>query len=119
MTGKDQSPSDWYADIITERKTQLLGLSSYLVADAWFAKCMFVDQVMDTDMHLISRLRDDANLRYCIKASQQANQEDQKKYDGKVDNNNIDLKHFEPVSEDKQAVIHSAIILWHYCRLKV
>ena len=64
MVNKEQSLSDWYADIITERKTQLLEVSSYLVADAWFAKCTFVDRVINAEMHLINRLRDDANLRY-------------------------------------------------------
>jgi len=110
MAGKEQSLSDWYANIITERKTQLLGLSSYIVADAWFAKCTFVDQVIDADMHLISRLRDDANLRYLYQGESTGKPGRPKKYDGKVDNNNIDLRHFKLVSEDKQAVIHTAIV---------
>ncbi len=32
MAGKDQSFSDWDSDIIIEHKTQLIELSSYLVA---------------------------------------------------------------------------------------
>jgi len=110
MVDKEQSLSDWYADIIAERKTQLLGLSSYLVADAWFAKCTFVDQVMNANMHLISRLRDDANLRYLHQGEPTGKRGRPKKYDGKVDNNNIDLRHFELVSKDEQTVIHSAIV---------
>jgi hypothetical protein len=110
MAGKEHSLSDWYADIIIERKIQLLGLSSYLVADAWFAKCTFVDQVINADMHLISRLRDDANLRYLHQGEPTGKPGRPKKYDGKVDNNNIDLRYFKHVSEDDQAVIYSAIV---------
>lgn len=110
MVDKEQSLSDWYADVITERKTQLLGLSSYLVADAWFAKYTFVDQVINAGMYLISRLRDDANLRYLHQGEPTGKRGRPKKYDGKVDNNNIDLKHFKLVSKDEQAEIHSAVV---------
>ena len=107
MVGKNETLSDWYADIITERKTQLQELSSYFVADAWSAKCTFVDKVINAEMHLISRLRDDANLRYLHQGESTGRP---KKYDGKVDNKNIDLRHFKLVSKDDQAVIYSAIV---------
>ena len=110
MADKDQSLSDWYADIISERKSQLLELSSYLVADAWFAKRTFVEKIVNDDMHLISRLRDDANLRYLHQGEPTGRPGRPKKYDGKIDNNNIDLRHFKLVSKDEQAVIHSAIV---------
>lgn len=110
MVDKEQSLSDWYADIISERRSQLLGLSSYLVADAWFAKRTFVDQVVNADMHLISRLRDDANLRYLYQGTPTGKRGRPKKYDGKVDNGNIDFSHFKLISKDKKAVIHSAIV---------
>jgi hypothetical protein len=110
MADKDQSLSNWYADIISERKTQLHELSSYLVADAWFAKRTFVDQITNADMHLISRLRDDANLRYLHQGEPTGKPGRPKKYDGKVDNNNIDSRHFKLVSKDDQAVVYSAIV---------
>lgn len=112
MVDKEQSLSDWYANVVSERKTQLHGISPYLVADAWFAKCSFVDQVIKNDMHVISRLRDDANLRYLYQGKHTGKRGRPKKYDGKVDNANINMSHFELVSKDKQAVIHSAIV---YC----
>lgn len=61
-------------------------------------------------MHLISRLRDDANLRYLHQGEPTGRPGRPKKYDGKIDNNNIDLRHFKLVSKDEQAVIHSAIV---------
>ncbi|WP_139279498.1 transposase [Tangfeifania diversioriginum] len=61
---KVTSLTDWYANIIKERKETLCSISKYLVADAWFSKKPFVDQIIEMDMHLISRLRDDADLKY-------------------------------------------------------
>ncbi len=110
IAGKDQSLSDWYADIITERKTQLLELSSYLVADGWFAKRTFVDQVINADMHLISRLRDDANLRYLHQGEPTGRPGRPKKYDRKVDNKDIDLRYFDLVSKDDLPVIYTAVV---------
>ncbi len=110
MVDKEQSLSDWYANIISDRKTELLEISTYLVADAWFAKHSFVDQVIQNDMHLISRLRDDANLRYLHQGERTGKRGRPKKYDGKVDNTNIDMSYFKLVSKGEQTVIHSAIV---------
>lgn len=110
LPDKEQSLADWYADIIAKRKGQLLTLSSYIVADAWFAKYTFVDQVLNADMHLISRLRDDANLRYLHQGEPTGKPGRPRKYDGKVDNNNIDMRHFKLVLKDDQTVIHSAVV---------
>ena len=59
----DQSLSDWYAGVISDRIDTLTSISKYLVADAWFSKRSFADQVTRLNMHLISRLRDDADLK--------------------------------------------------------
>jgi len=53
-----------YADIISQRKDALLSLSTIVVADAWFSKRSFVDTILSSGFHVISRLRDDANLKY-------------------------------------------------------
>ncbi|QZT38399.1 transposase [Halosquirtibacter xylanolyticus] len=110
IVDKEQSLSDWYANLISERKVQLHEISQYLVADAWFAKRTFVDQVLKADMHLIGRLRDDANLRYLYQGEPTGKPGRPKKYDGKVDNTNIDMSHFKLVSKDEQVLIHNAIV---------
>ncbi|MCW3806965.1 hypothetical protein [Plebeiibacterium marinum] len=59
---------------------------------------------------LIGRLRDDANLRYLYQGEPTSKTGRPQKYDGKVDHNNIDMKHFKLVSKDEHAVVHSAIV---------
>jgi len=63
----EQILTDWYAGVISARKDTLDAISKYPVADAWFPKKPFVDQIVSLEMHLISRLRDDADLRYLCK----------------------------------------------------
>ncbi len=62
----EQSLTGWCASIISARKDSLKAISNYMVADAWFSKRTFVDPIISMDMHLISRLRDDADLRYML-----------------------------------------------------
>jgi len=61
------SLSDWYALSIINRKEELQKLSKIVVADAFFSKITFVQPLMNEGFHVISKLRDDANLRYKFK----------------------------------------------------
>lgn len=110
MASQKQSLADWYGDVISDRKEQLLGISPYLVADAWFAKYSFVEQVALAGMHLICRLRDDADLRYLHQGKPTGKRGRPKKYDGKVDNLNIDMEYFSLVSKDDHATTSTAIV---------
>jgi len=60
----DLSLADWYAHSIISRKQELQKLSKIVVADAFFSKITFVQPLMKEGFHVISKLRDDANLRY-------------------------------------------------------
>lgn len=110
MTEKDQSLTDWYAKIISERKDVLKTISSYVVADAWFSKKAFVNQVINTDMHLVSRLRDDADLQYLYHGKATGKQGRPKKYAGKIDHQNIDKDYFELITNDDDALIYTGVV---------
>ena len=104
------SLTDWYVNVIKERKETLSSISRYLVADAWFSKKPFVDQVLTMDMHLISRLRDDADLKYLYKGEPTGKRGRPRKFAGKIDTGNIDTSYFELIERDKGATIYSAIV---------
>lgn len=55
---------DWYANLICSRKQELLKISNLVVGDAFFSKKAFVLPLIDSGFHVISKFRDDANLRY-------------------------------------------------------
>jgi hypothetical protein len=105
---KGSTLTDWYANIITSRKESLSSISNILVADAWFSKKKFADAILSADMHLISRLRDDANLRYIYKGKPTGKKGRPKKYIGKIDSDNIDKKYFSLEKQDKDSTIYCA-----------
>lgn len=89
-----QSLLDWYLYVITKKKDSLLEISNIIVADAFFSKYPFVQGVRDLGFHLVSRLQNNANLRYIYKGEPKKGKGRPKKYDGKIDLKNIDHSHF-------------------------
>ena len=102
--------TQWYAKLITDRKESLLSISKYHVADAWFSKKPYVDQILAAGMHFVSRLRDDADLRYIFVEAPTGKRGRPKKYNGKIDIKNIDTNYFCLVSQTGDATIHSATV---------
>jgi Transposase DDE domain len=82
----------------------------YLVADSFYSKKTMVDGVVNMELHLVSRLRIDANLQYCYTGAQKSRGA-HRKYDGKVDLN--DLSRMEYVGEvDEELYLYSQVV-WH------
>lgn len=55
---------DWYAHSLCTRKEELQKISKLVVADAFFSKITFIEPLKAAGFQVISKLRDDANLRY-------------------------------------------------------
>jgi len=108
LNADDQNLPDWYAGVISDRKETLMGISKYLVADAWFSKKPFVDQIVSLEMHLISRLRDDADLKYLYKGPHTGKKGRPRKYDGKIIIKDINKEYFTFISEDEESSVYAA-----------
>ena len=106
----EQTLTDWYAGVISDRKETLMGISKYLVADAWFSKKPFTDQIVSLEMHLISRLRDDADLKYLYTEPPTGEKGRPRKYIGKIKNNDIDKEYFTFISEDEESSVYAAVV---------
>jgi DDE superfamily endonuclease len=82
----------------------------YLAADSFYSKKSVVDGVVALDLHLVSKLRIDADLRYCYTGEQKPKGAP-RKYDGKVDLS--DLSRLELSGElDNGTKIYSQVV-WH------
>ncbi len=42
--GEDYNLVDWYLEVLRKYKNKLLGITRYVVADAWFSKAKFVNE---------------------------------------------------------------------------
>jgi len=100
---------DHYAELIVDRAEQISPLSKYLAVDGYFSKKSFVDQITySTELHLLSKLRSDANLRYLYKGPKRLGRGRPKKYDGKVNPKHIDKRRFRWVYQDQEVIIYQA-----------
>lgn len=111
---KDISLPDHYAQAILWSKQQAQSLSGYIALDAYFAKASFIDRLLEqSELHIISRLRSDADLLYLYQGPASKGRGAPRKYDGKVDVKIPDLSRLELAFEDEQQRIYSAIV---YCK---
>lgn len=87
--------NDWYLKVIEQMKEQLLSVSKYIVADAYFSKYSFAQGLQDMGFHLVSRLRDDSNLLYLYQGEKTGKKGRPKTFDGKIDVSNLDYSRME------------------------
>ena len=105
-----ESLLDHYANTLIQRKSSLMDLSRYVVADAYFSKYGFVCSLSDHGFEVVSRLRDDADLRYKYIAEQSTGRGRPKKYDGKVDFKNLKQEHINLIEENSENKICQTIV---------
>ncbi len=84
----------------------------YLVLDGYYCRAKFWDAVRESDLNLISKLRIDANLNY-LYAGEKNQFGAPRKYDGKVDCNNLNNLTF--IKEIKPGVKLYSLAGWNFC----
>lgn len=91
-------------------RPHLLSQVQYLVVDGAYAKQAFVTGAVGLNLHLISKLRRDANLAFSFEGEQKARGA-RRKYDGKVDL--ADLSRFSWVTQLQPGVDLYTQVVWH------
>ncbi len=99
-----------YKRVILERKKDLQELSKTILVDAYFSKYNFANPLVETGFIIISRLRDDADLRYVFGEEQKSGRGRPRKYEGKIDVKNLDLSKLKKESIEKNEEIFSGIV---------
>jgi hypothetical protein len=82
----------------------------YLAADGYFMKHDFIHPLVKEGLHVITKMRPDANLRYVYNGPKAKGKGRPKIYDGKVDCTRIDKRRIRSFDEDEQAVYYSGIV---------
>lgn len=99
-----------YLQIILNRKNELQELSKNILVDAYFSKENFVNPLVNNGFTIISRLRDDADLKYIFEGEQKQGRGRPRKYVGKIDLKNIDLTKLNSVSIQEKEEIFTGIV---------
>lgn len=117
----DESSIDFFLSQLGDLQNSDLPfeLPNYLAVDGAYSKKKFIDGATTQGLHVISRLRKDANLRYLYQPLPNAVKKRgrPKKYDGKVDCKNPDLSRFD-FSEQLSEHIRLDSILTYSISLK-
>jgi hypothetical protein len=127
LKAQGKSLIEHYAQTITDAKVHLQQLGiRHLVVDAYFAKCTFVDRVVqNSHLQLITRLRDDAVLRYRYTGLAKKGKGRPKEFAGRVNVKQPSEEHFQLCCQEPgwnlyEGVVHCKafkrwikIALWH------
>lgn len=99
-----------YANLIIERKEQILEISNYIVADAYFSKEPFVSAMTNNGFDVISRLRTDARLQYLFTGKQREGKGRPRKFEGKINCNELNMNHFTLLEKSKDyKILHAKV----------
>jgi len=99
---------DFYAEHLRRDAAHLPDDVRYLVVDGYYAKSKFVKAARKTGLHIVGKLRHDANLRYLFTGKQKKLGK-KRQYDGKVKFD--DLSRLEYVDEmDKDIHLYTAVV---------
>ena len=101
---------DWYAAAIRKHIEQILSITRYVVADAYFSKKNFVEQIRGCSLHLVSKLRDDADLSYLSMKPKTGKRGRPKKYEEKIDVRNLNPEHFKQVESNQSIIAFAGIV---------
>jgi hypothetical protein len=110
LAEKGMTLLSYYASLVRENAASFKEYSNYALADAYFAKSPFVDAVLSTGMHLISRLRDDSVLKFRFTGEPTGRKGAPKKFSGLVDVNNFDPNQFSLDLSNEEITIYSAVV---------
>jgi len=103
----------YYCQIIKENYLYFKELTTYMVADSFFAKSEVVETIIDLGMHFISRLRDDAVLFYPYYGQKTGGKGAPKKYAGRVNPQAPDMNFFTLCYNSVDLKVYNAIV---YCK---
>ncbi len=110
MLADKEPPLDYYTKLVKEKSANLQELSGYLVVDAFFSKKTFINPVCETGLEVVTRLRDDAALRYRYLGPRLKKRGKPRLYAGKLDPQNPDLSYFRVCVKEQNWVAYEAVL---------
>lgn len=117
---KDITLMDHYVNVILWSAEAIEKMSKYLAVDAYFAKQTFISPIMTkTNLSIITRLRNDADLRYLYTGAQSQGRGAPRKYAGKINLKDPDLSHFSLQYEDDEVRIYDAIVYAKFLKCNI
>ena len=99
-----------YVSIIKKRLPALKKMVKYLAADGYFMKDSFITPLLGEGLHVITKMRPDADLRYLYHGPKLKAPGRPRMYAGKVDCKHIDKRRIRKFEEDEWTICYSAVV---------
>lgn len=110
---------DHYAGVIGSRKQDILQYTDLLAVDGYFMKEGFITAMQDLGLRVITKARQDANMRYLYHGVQHKGPGRKKLFDGKIDWMNMDKRRWKPCYEDEDIIAYELVVWSVSLRRKV
>ncbi|HMT55166.1 MAG TPA: transposase [Saprospiraceae bacterium] len=105
----DDTLMDQYVELLKLTCKTILSISGVLVVDAYFCKNKYITACKDLGIECITRLRDDANLRYKYNGPTKTGKGRRKLYGEKVYFDRLDKRKFNLVHKNSEMKIYTCI----------
>jgi hypothetical protein len=99
-----------YVSIIQKHVEKIKSVTRYLAVDGYFMKREFIKPLLKEGLHIITKARHDANLRYLYNAEKTKRRGRPKTYDGKVNTTAIDKEKIKWFYKDDKKTIYAAVL---------
>lgn len=119
LEASDDNLISHYVSVIKKRMAVLKVMTKYLVADGYFMKRNFIAPLLAEGLHVITKMRLDANLSYLYNGPKRTGKGRPKQYDGKVDCQNIDKRRLRIFDQDEEISCYSGMVYAVALKLKV
>jgi hypothetical protein len=110
LTDKRQTLVHHYVNIIKKYVKDIKSVTRYLAVDGYFMKQEFIKPLLKEGLHIITKARRDANLRYLYNGQQRGGKGRPKRYDGKVNTGAIDKQRIKCFYRDNEKTIYAAVL---------
>ena len=110
LTDKGQTLVHHYVNIIKKYVKDIKSVTRYLAVDGYFMKQEFIKPLLKEGLHIITKARRDANLRYLYNGQQRGGKGRPKRYDGKVNTGAIDKQRIKCFYTDNEKTIYAAVL---------
>lgn len=110
LKDNDLNLYDWYGGVLEKQLDKIKSITSYIVADAFFSNKTFIDHMAKAELHLISRLRDNACLKYLPPNKPTGKRGRPLKYGDKININELDAEQFKEIENSYGTKAWTAIV---------
>jgi hypothetical protein len=111
--------TDHYVGVIKKQLKQIVTLTRYLAVDGYFMKKEFIQPLVKKGLHIITKMRRDANLRYLYQGPKHRGKGRPKLYEGKVDTKVLDHQRIPCCYRDKEVRVYWAVLYAVQLKMKV